>query len=285
MTTLLDSPSDGSFSTPGMAIVFSFTPWWASLPSFYVSSDAAGAQGYRAIFDHEWFVDKWPPAQQPLSIPCKELFLVVVVVHLKCSQWVSKQVEFCSDIMTVVSVLPLSSSKNPNMMILLHHLSLVDVHHSFTFNTSHSVGCDNYVADTLSHLEFQHFYNLAPYAAPETIPVPSTLLDQLPKKIMWILPCKHPASSMRQAYSSAQHQFLEFCCQDNPFHSGQLLLQVSRYRNALLLFGSNLPSYQLVTTDLIAVLHRSLKSWQCGALGNQLPRLLWIPESWWIYSE
>lgn len=136
MTTLLDSPSDGSFSTPGMAIVFSFTPWWASLPSFYVSSDAAGAQGYRAIFDHEWFVDKWPPAQQPLSIPCKELFLVVVVVHLKCSQWVSKQVEFCSDIMTVVSVLPLSSSKNPNMMILLHHLSVVDVHHSFTFNTS-----------------------------------------------------------------------------------------------------------------------------------------------------
>lgn len=49
-----------------------------------------------------------------------------------------KQVEFCLDIMAVVSVLPLGSSKNPNMMILLHHLSLVAVHHSFTFNTSQS---------------------------------------------------------------------------------------------------------------------------------------------------
>lgn len=190
--------------------------------------------------------------------------------------------------MAVVSVLPLGSPKDPNMMILLHHLSLVAVHHSSTFNTSHSVGCDDYVADTLSHLEFQHFYNLAPYAAPETTPVPSTLLNQRP--ILWLknvnftlqIPCSFHASSLQLCSWSILRVLLPGS--SLPFRPASPSCKW-RYRNALLLFGSNLPSCQPVRTDLIVFLHRPLKSWQCGALDNLLPRLLWIPESWWIYSE
>jgi len=168
-------------------------------------------------------------------------------------------------------------------MILLHHLSLVAVHHSSTFNTSHSVGCDDYVADTLSHLEFQHFYNLAPYAA-----VSSTLSDQLP--IVWLknvnftlqMPCSFHASSLQLCSASILRILLPGS--SLPFRPASPSCKWT-YRSALLLFGSNLPLCQPVTRDLIAILHRSLKLWQCGALGNQLPWLLWIPESWWIYSE
>ena len=41
---------------------------WAPLPDFNISSDAAGVQGYGAIFNDQWFVGEWSSAQQPLSI-------------------------------------------------------------------------------------------------------------------------------------------------------------------------------------------------------------------------
>ena len=40
---------------------------WAPLPDFHISSDAAGVQGYGAIFNGRWFVGECS-AQQPLSI-------------------------------------------------------------------------------------------------------------------------------------------------------------------------------------------------------------------------
>ena len=62
---------------------FLLSPEWAPLPEFHVSSDAAGALGYGAIFDNEWFVGEWSPTQKPLSIAYKELFPV------SCFQWLS----------------------------------------------------------------------------------------------------------------------------------------------------------------------------------------------------
>ena len=84
---------------------FLLSPQWAPLPEFHVSSDAAGALGYGAIFDNEWFVGEWSPTQKPLSIAYKELFPVVVASHLWGHCWAAKRVEFCSDNMAVVSVI------------------------------------------------------------------------------------------------------------------------------------------------------------------------------------
>ena len=39
---------------------FLLSPQWAPLPEFHVSSDAAGAPGYGAFFDNEWFVGEGP---------------------------------------------------------------------------------------------------------------------------------------------------------------------------------------------------------------------------------
>ena len=46
---------------------FLLSPWWAPLPDFQVTSDAAGAIIYGAIFSGHWFADKWLAGQQPLS--------------------------------------------------------------------------------------------------------------------------------------------------------------------------------------------------------------------------
>lgn len=146
-------------------------------------------------------------------------------------------------------------------MVLLRHLSLVAAHHSFTFAASHRVGCDNCVADTLSHLGFQHFCNLATYAAPEAAPVPSTLLDQLP--IFWFKNTNTTFWKPDSCYVSS----LQLCSvsilrillpgSSCPLRSASPTRKW-RYSNVLLLIGSNLRKHQPVITDLVAVLHRSL---------------------------
>ena len=84
-----------------------------------------------------------------------------------------------SDNMAVVSVLHLGTLKEPNIMVLLHSLSLSAARHSFAFTASHRAGRDNCIADALSCFDFQ----LTPHAAPAAIPIPPSLLAQLP--IIW----------------------------------------------------------------------------------------------------
>ena len=67
-------------------------------------------------------------------------------------------VEFYSDKMSVVSLLRSGTSRDPNVMVLLCHLSLMAAHHSFAFTASHQPGRDNSIADTLSPFDFQRFH-------------------------------------------------------------------------------------------------------------------------------
>ena len=119
---------------------FLLSPQWAPLLEFQVFSDAAGALGYGAIFNNEWFVGEWLSLQKPLPIVYKELFPVVVASHLWGHCWAAKRVEFCSDNMAVVSVLRSGTSKNPIMMVILRSLSLSAARHSFAFTASHRAG-------------------------------------------------------------------------------------------------------------------------------------------------
>lgn len=159
---------------------FLLSPQWSPLPEFHVSSDAAGAVGYGAIFDTEWFAGGWSPAQEPLSIAYKELFPVVIAASLWGHRWATKRVEFWSDNTAVVDVLRSGTSRDPNLMVLLRHLSFTAARYSFAFSGSHRAGKSNSIADALSRFEFQRFHLLAPHAAPSAIPVPPSLLAQLP---------------------------------------------------------------------------------------------------------
>ena len=109
----------------------------------------------------------------------KELFPVVVAVALWGLQWSSKQVEFFSDNTAVVEVLRSGTSRDPNLMALLRHISLLTECHSFSFTATHVAGKLNPVADALSSFNFQKFHRLAPHVAPEAMENPGDLLDLL----------------------------------------------------------------------------------------------------------
>ena len=57
-------------------------PSFTCLPDFHVTSAAAGALGYGAMFRSTWFYGAWPAAFQLDSIAFKELFPIVVAAHL-----------------------------------------------------------------------------------------------------------------------------------------------------------------------------------------------------------
>ena len=148
------------------------------MPDLQISSDAAGSIGYGAILGQEWFVGVWSSAQMPLSIAYKELFPVALAASLWGHQWSAKRVEFCSDNTAVVEVLRSGTSRDSNMMVLLRHLSMLAARLAFT--ARHVAGSSNVVADALSRFDFQRFRQLVPQALPTAIPVPPSLLAQLP---------------------------------------------------------------------------------------------------------
>ena len=158
---------------------FFLSPQWAPLPDFQVSSNSAGTLGYGALFKRDCFAGAWSSAQMPLSIAYKELFPVVLAATLWGPQWLSRRVEFCSDNMAVVEVLPSGTSRDPNLMALLRRLSLLAAQHCFSFTATHIVGKRNPVADALSHFNFQEFHLLAPHAASAATPIPADLLEEL----------------------------------------------------------------------------------------------------------
>ena len=154
-------------------------PTWAPLPDFQVSSDAAGSLGYGAIFKSHWFAGAWSAAQSSLSIACKELFPIVVAAYLWGPQWVFRQVEFLCDNESVVAVLKSGTLWDKNLMVLLRYLTMLAIHHSFSFTASSVQGKADPVADALSRLQFQRFRRLEAQADPTPSPIPASLLAAL----------------------------------------------------------------------------------------------------------
>ena len=269
---------------------FLLSSQWAPLVNFHISSVTAGTGGYGSIFNDQWFVGQWSSAQQPLSIAYKELFPMVVVAYLWGHVWVSERVEFRSHNMALVSVLCSGTSRDPNIMVLLCHLSLIAACQSFVFTTCQTAGRDNIIADLLSHFDFQRFRCLAPQAAPGATPVPPSLLAQLRwfDGKMPIYLANGLALSTWQVYASAQRQFLEFCNEDASFSQSQPPLPASCIHQGISAVyslhityglsdpllnclqrqhllrgikcpeGSNLTQCQPVTPNITSVLHRPL---------------------------
>ena len=136
----------GEGTIPGLGgLSLSLTPTWAPIRDLQVSADAAGSLGYGAIFQCHWFSGSWSACQVPSPIAYKEPFLVVVAAHLWGPSWASRRVEFLCNNEAVVSILKSGTSRDPQLMAILHYLSLLVVPSSFT--SSSVLGKANLIAD------------------------------------------------------------------------------------------------------------------------------------------
>ena len=106
------------------------------LCDLHVTSHAAGAHGYGALYLRQWFAYHWLPRQVPLSIAYKELFPVVVAAHLLGENWSLKHISFQFHA-SVVFALNSRTSKDLHIMLLLRSLLMVTAHFNFTFEAKH----------------------------------------------------------------------------------------------------------------------------------------------------
>ena len=158
---------------------FILLPGLMPVADLCVTSDAAGAIGYGALYRQQWFSHKWMPSQMPMSIAYKELFPVVIAAHLWGDQWANRRVCFRLDNSSVVHILNARTSRDHHIMGLVRSLLSVAARFNFTFQAQHIPGLANPVADALSRFRWQVFRQLAPDSSATPTPIPEEILQRL----------------------------------------------------------------------------------------------------------
>ena len=144
-----------------------------------MASDASGSFGFGAVFRTHWLYGKWPSALQSASIKYKELFPIVVAVHVWGSSWFKQVVLFHCDNESVVFILNSHTSRAPDVMHLLRLLLMAAAHHNFIFSAQHIARSANKIPDAISRFHWQAFRHLAPQADRQPTVIPPHLWETL----------------------------------------------------------------------------------------------------------
>ena len=124
-------------------------------------------------------MSSWFFLPRPASIAFLELIPIVVAADIWGSQWCRLRVQFRCDNQAVLYIINSGTSKAPDVMHLLRHLSLTACRHHLVFSAIHTPGIRNTAADALSHLQVPEFRRLVPFANPDPLSIPASLLRQL----------------------------------------------------------------------------------------------------------
>ena len=62
--------------------VFFLSDRWGASATLQIFTNVAGSKGYGTVSGSYWFYGAWPRSWPLLIIPCLELFLITLSVHL-----------------------------------------------------------------------------------------------------------------------------------------------------------------------------------------------------------
>ena len=223
-------------------IYFFDLPEWAPLPDFELSSNACGNQGFGVYNNGAWFYQAWLPVQQPLSMAYKELFPIVLACHVWGPSWSNMRIKFWCDNQSVVHIIQSGTSKDEQIMHLVHALFLVTARFNFCICAAHVPGKTNRLADALSRFNLQEFSPSHPqnsaYPSANTQEFASPSDMEFFKGLYQFLMFHGLAKSTRKTYSASQRQFLEFCYWSKLIHDNGSPLPASE--QTLMLFTAHL---------------------------------------------
>jgi len=151
---------------------------WEQAERIELFTDAC-QDGYGAMYGSSWFAGTWSPEQmasaQPASrysMPYLELHALVQAAATWGPSWRGKKIIFRCDAHAAVQAIDARRSRDPGMMHLLRHLSLLACTHGFDFRCEHIAGVTNVAADLLSRYggDSVQFRAAFPSADPKATP-------------------------------------------------------------------------------------------------------------------
>ena len=133
--------------------------------NFYSDASANEQLGYGAVFNNEWLFNQWEPnyirSCSP-SIEYLELYALVAAILTWGRKLKNKRIVVFCDNLSVVSMIQNTTSKCKNCMYLIRLLVLSGLVDNRRVFAKHVRGRDNHLADSLSRLNIQKFWNRAP---------------------------------------------------------------------------------------------------------------------------
>ncbi len=136
---------------------------------FFTDASAAENLGFGAYFRGEWVAKQWPPGfivipgKDP-SIAPLELYALTVGVVLWAPMLRNRRVIIRTDNQAAMMMVNKNTSKCPKCMVLIRIIVKESMRWNVRFTARHVKGVDNTVADALSRLKFDVFWQVAPGA-------------------------------------------------------------------------------------------------------------------------
>jgi hypothetical protein len=152
---------------------------WVDGDHLQLYTDAAESVGFGAFFQGQWTHGCWPEhwAHSAPDITFKELFPIVLALHLWANHLENQRVWLHCDNQAVVHIINKQSSRSPASMRLLRMLILSCLKHNILCKAKHIAGKKNVIADALSRGQLGKFRALAPGADPHPAAIPPALME------------------------------------------------------------------------------------------------------------
>ncbi len=145
------------------------------LPDWRLYSDASGS-GFAAIFGSHWIQGTFPPEWKDMSIALKELVPVYLAMAIWFPFFISKNVLFNVDNISVVYILQSQSSPDVQIMSLVRKMVVITMLNDITIGSAHIAGKHNVIPDHISRFQVHKARQLAPWLDQDQTPIPLKLL-------------------------------------------------------------------------------------------------------------
>ena len=133
--------------------------FWVSNEDMQLFTDSAGGTGFGAYFAGKWAYGSWPQSwvEQGIvdDITVLELFPLLVSLHTWGEHLRNKKILFRVDNFAVVHIVNSITLKSDRVMSILRAFTLQCLKLNIAVKAQHVSGCLNWVADSLSRLQFR----------------------------------------------------------------------------------------------------------------------------------
>ena len=131
--------------------------------------------GYGGFLAGTWFAEIWLPHQQDWSMPCKELYPIMIATIIWGARFSGKRVLVHCDNLPVVNFLNKGYTSREPAATMLRKITLSAMSNNFALRCVHIEGAKNTFADLLSRQRIAEFLAMCTYADKEPTAIPQEL--------------------------------------------------------------------------------------------------------------